>query len=131
MVPLVSYAMRFSHLGIKVKSPRFCLIFFQTGKCVDIGCKERYGNNGVCVDFSVATVDFGHLTSSFNLSAGSIKGLCGHQTKSKGDCCHCMQAVIPEVDPFVAGLLGEFQEGNIGSVLVLGGDTASGATATV
>ena len=42
-----------------------------------------------------------------------------------------MQAVIPEVDRFVAGLLGEFQEGNIGSVLVLGGDTASGATSTV
>ena len=75
--------------------------------------------------------DYFHLTSSFNLSAGSIKGLCGHQTKSKGDCCHCMQAVIPRVDPFVAGLLGEFHEGNIGSVLVLGGDTASGATSTV
>ena len=43
------------------------LIFFQTGKCVDMGCEERYGNNGVCVDFSVATVDFGHLTSRFEL----------------------------------------------------------------
>jgi len=52
------------------------------GNCVDKGCSEELGSNGLCVDFS-KEVDFSHLASSFNLSFGSAKGLCGHKTKIK------------------------------------------------
>merc|ERR1719268_571663 len=59
------------------------------GNCVDKGCREELGSNGLCVDF-FKEVDFSHLASSFNLSFGSAKGLCGHKTDEQQDCCHCM-----------------------------------------
>ena len=39
-------------------------------------------------------MDFEHLTGTFNLSAGSKPGLCGHNSNGKKDCCHCLNLLV-------------------------------------
>ena len=64
-----------------------------SGNCTDNGCESQWQNQGRCVDFSNTDMKFEHLEATFNLSSGSIPGLCGHNSNRKKDCCHCLQMV--------------------------------------
>merc|ERR1712055_681745 len=53
--------------------------------CVDNGCAEQFEGLGGCVNLA-APLQISALSKRFDLSATSLKGLCGTV-----GCCHCMK----------------------------------------
>merc|ERR1712198_143163 len=57
----------------------------QSSWCADNGCAEQFEGLGGCVNLA-APLKISALSKSFDLSATSLKGLCG-----TFGCCHCMK----------------------------------------
>merc|ERR1719381_111627 len=57
----------------------------QSSWCGDNGCAEQFEGLGGCVNLA-APLQIGTLSKRFDLSATSLKGLCG-----TFGCCHCMK----------------------------------------
>merc|ERR1719370_2203693 len=57
----------------------------QSSWCVDNGCAEQFEGLGGCVNLA-APLQISALSKRFDLSATSLKGLCGNV-----GCCHCMK----------------------------------------
>merc|ERR1712212_84942 len=57
----------------------------QSSWCLDNGCAEQFGGLGGCVNLA-APLQISALSKRFDLSATSLKGLCGNV-----GCCHCMK----------------------------------------
>merc|ERR1712212_816056 len=57
----------------------------QSSWCLDNGCAEQFEGLGSCVNLA-APLQISALSKRFDLSATSLKGLCGNV-----GCCHCMK----------------------------------------
>merc|ERR550532_3187607 len=116
------------------------------GNCTDNGCSSQWGNHGSCVDFS-NSVDFEHLGATFNLSSGAKTGFCGHNTNGKEDCCHCLNTYAttkpttptPTPTPTTTTTISTTTTAlptlrkytDLGALIIIGGDTANGATTSI
>ena len=108
-------------------SLRYCGTDVDT--CTDRGCSSEFGGKGKCADFSAYDVDFANLAKRFDLSAGPVIGKCGHRNAEKKDCCHCLKNIENPTTPPDRSTNAPLPIRP--HVLAIGGDSATGASATV
>ena len=91
--------------GLVAASPVQRLIDSASDHCVDNGCStrwdlkmisyltnicNRFDGLGSCVDTS-HELNLLSLSTRFDMSVTSLKGICGTTASGKEDCCHCMK----------------------------------------
>merc|ERR1719513_493792 len=80
-------------VGLVVGSPvpgQERLIELASDHCIDNGCSSRFDGLGACVDTS-HELNLLSLSTQFDTSVTSIKGICSSSVAGKEDCCHCMK----------------------------------------
>ena len=118
------------------------LIESASDHCVDNGCStrcninflksyycqltdicDRFGGLGSCVDTS-HELNLLSLSTRFDMSVTSLKGICGTTASGKEDCCHCMKRLSNSTQTtanYING--GNSNEGVSETTIAAGGDT--------
>ena len=99
--------------GLVAASPVQRLIDSASDHCVDNGCStrwdlkmisyltnicNRFDGLGSCVDTS-HELNLLSLSTRFDMSVTSLKGICGATASGKEDCCHCMKRLSNSTQP--------------------------------
>merc|ERR1719186_2050550 len=123
MQPVLGLLVGFGLVGASPVQRQARLIESASEHCVDNGCSTRFGGLGSCVDTS-HELNLLSLSTRFDMSVTSLKGICGTTASGKEDCCHCMKKLSNSTQTtanYING--GNSNEGVSETTIAAGGDT--------